>query len=52
MPNSASAMLVTHDIPSFYELLRKCIYNTSERISSSSKACVSPIICIFSPIRR
>ena len=55
MPYSASAMFVTHDIPSFYELLRKCIYNFSERISSSSnsiiKACLSPIIFIFSPIR-
>ena len=40
----------------FYELLRKCIYNFSERISSSSnsiiKACLSPIIFIFSPLRR
>ena len=56
MPYSASAMFVTHGIPSFYELLRKCIYNFSERISSSSnsiiKACLSPIIFIFSPIRR
>ena len=56
MPYSASAMFVTHGIPSFYELLSKCIYNFSERISSSSnsiiKACLSPIIFIFSPIRR
>ena len=56
MPYSASAMFVTHGILSFYELLRKCIYNFSERISSSSnsiiKACLSPIIFIFSPIRR
>ena len=56
MPYSASAMFVTHGIPSFYELLRKCIYNFSERISSSSnsiiKACLSPIIFIFSPTRR
>ena len=56
MPYSASAMFVTHGIPSFYELLRKCIYNFSERISGSrksiSKACLSPIIFIFSPIRR
>ena len=54
MPYSASAMFVTHGIPSFYELLSKCIYNFSERISSSSnsiiKACLSPIIYIFSPI--
>ena len=56
MPYSASAMFVTHGIPFFYELLRKCIYNFSERISSSSnsiiKACLSLIIFIFSPIRR
>ena len=56
MPYSASAMFVTHGIPSFYEQLRKCIYNFSERISSSSnsiiKACLSPIIFIFSPISR
>ena len=55
MPYSASAMFVTHGIPSFDELLSKCIYNYSERISSSSnsiiKACLSPIIFIFSPIR-
>ena len=30
MPYSASAMFVTHGISSFYELLRKCIYNFSE----------------------
>ena len=56
MPYSASAMFVTHGIPSFYELLRKCIYNFSERIISSSnsiiKACLSPIIFIFSAIGR
>ena len=56
MPYSASAMFVTHGIPSLYELLRKCIYNFSERIRSSRnfiiKTCLSPIICIFSPIRR
>ena len=27
MPYSASAMFVTHGIPSFYKLLRKCIYH-------------------------
>ena len=51
MPYSASAMFVTHGILSFYELLRKCIYNFSERISSSSnsiiKACLSPINIYF-----
>ena len=35
MPYSASEMFVTHGIPSFYELLRKFIYNFSERIRSS-----------------
>ena len=47
----ASEMFVTHGIPSFYELLRNCIYNFSERIRISSnsiiKACLSPIIFIF-----
>ena len=38
MTYSASAMFVAHGIPSFYELLRKCIYNFSERISSSSNS--------------
>ena len=56
MPYSASAMFVTHGIPSFYELLLKCIYNFSECISSSRnsiiKACLSPTLFIFSPIRR
>ena len=51
VPSSASAMFVTHGIPSFYELLRKCIYNFSERISRSKnfiiKAFLSPILCIF-----
>ena len=45
MPYSTIAMFLTHGIPSFYELLRKCIYNFSERFSSSSnsniKACLS-----------
>ena len=49
-----SAMFVTHGIPSIYALLRKCIYTFLERISNSSnsiiKACLSPIIFIFSPI--
>ena len=43
MPYSASAMFVTHGIPSLYELLRKCIYNFSERISSSSNSIINPI---------
>ena len=40
MPYSASAMIVTHGIPSFYELLRKCIHNFSERISSSRNSII------------
>ena len=48
MPYSASAIFVTHGIPFIYELLRKCIYNFSERISSSSNS----IICIFSPMHK
>ena len=42
-PYSASEMFVTHGIPSFFELLRKCIYSFKERIDHSSnkiiKAC-------------
>ena len=56
MPKSASAMFVTHGIPSFYKLLRNCIYNFSERITSSRNsiimACLSPVTFIFSHIRR
>ena len=37
------AMFVTLGIPSFYELLRKCIYNFSERISSSRNFIINPI---------
>ena len=48
---SAREMFVTHGIPSFYELLCKCVYNFSQRIRSSGnaiiKACLSPIIFIF-----
>ena len=53
-PYSASEMFVTHGIPSFFELLRKCIYSFKERIDHSSnkiiKACLSPIV--HSPIRQ
>ena len=37
-PYSASKMFVTHNIPSFYELLGKCrsIYSFRERISHSA----------------
>ena len=55
-PYSTSEMFVTHNISSFYELLRKCIYSFRERISHSAnkiiKACLSPIIFIHSPIRK
>ena len=55
-PYSASEMFVTHNIPSFYELLRKCVYSFRERISHSAnkiiKACLSPIVFIHSPIRQ
>ena len=30
MNYSACAMFITHDIPSFYELLCKCIYNVQQ----------------------
>ena len=53
-PYSASEMFVTYNIPSFYELPRKCIYSFRERISHSAnkiiKACLSPIVFIHSPI--
>ena len=55
-PYSASEMFVTHGIPPFFELLRKCIYSFKERIDHSSnkiiKACLSPIVFIHSPIRQ
>ena len=55
-PYSVSAMFVTHGIPSFFELLRKCIFNFSQRISLSSNsiitACMTPTVFIHSPIRQ
>ena len=55
-PYSASTMFVTHGIPSFFELLRKCIYNFSQRISLSSNsiivACLAPSVFIHSPVRQ
>ena len=40
-------MFVTHGIPSFFELLRKCVYNFSHQISLSSNsiimACRAPL---------
>ena len=46
MPYSASAMFVTHGIPSFYVLLRKYIYNFSERISSSRNSIIKTIMFV------
>ena len=55
-PYSASEMFVTHNIPSFYELLRKCIYSFRESISHSGnknlKACLSHIVYIHYPMRQ
>ena len=49
-------MFVTHGIPSFFELLRKCIYNFSHQISLSSNsiimACLAPSVFIPSPVRQ
>ena len=40
--------VVTNGIPSFFELLRKCIYNFSQQISLSSNsiimACLTPSV--------
>ena len=56
MPYSASEMFVSCGIPSFYELLRKCIFDLSERIGRNTnsiiEACLSPKVYIFSPIRQ
>ena len=53
---SASTMFVRHGIPSFFELLRKCIHNFLQRISWSSNsiiaACMTPTVFIHSPIRQ
>ena len=49
-------MFVTHGIPSFFELLRKCVYKFSRRISLSSNsiitACLAPSVFIHSPVRQ
>ena len=49
-------MFVTHGIPSFFELLRKCVHNCSQRISLSSNsiivACLAPSVFIHSPVRQ
>ena len=56
MPYSASEMFVSCGIPSFYELLRRCIFDFSERINRNAnsiiEACLSPKVYIFSPIRQ
>ena len=56
MPYSASEMFVSCGIPSFYELLCKCIFDFSERIGRNTnsiiEACLSPKVYIFSPIRQ
>ena len=55
-PYSANTMFVTHGIPTFLELLRKCSYNFFQRISLSSysiiTACLAPSMFIHSPIRQ
>ena len=54
MPYSASEMFVSCGIPSFYELLHKCIFDFSERISKNTnsiiEACVSPKYIFFLPL--
>ena len=56
MPYSASEMYASCGISSFYEILRKCIFDFSERISENTnsiiEACLSPKVYIFSPIRQ
>ena len=46
-------MFVTHGIPSFFELVRKCVYNFSQQISLRSNfittACLAPFVFIHSP---
>ena len=55
MSYSASEMFVSCGIPSFYELLRRCILDFSERIStrrninSRIEACLSSNVYIFLP---
>ena len=55
MPYSASELFVSCGIPSFYELLRECIFDFSERIGKNTnsiiEACLSPKVYIFSPIK-
>ena len=54
IPYSASEMFVSCGIPSFSELLCKCTFDFSERISKNTnsiiEACLSPKVYIFSPL--
>ena len=54
IPYSASEMFVSCDILSFYALLRKCIFDFSERISKNTHSiiepCLSPKVYIFLPL--
>ena len=56
MPYSVSEMFVSCGIPSFHELLRKCIFDFSERTSRNTnsviEACLSPKVYMFAPIRQ
>ena len=56
MPYSASELFVSCGVLSFYEVLRKCIFDFSERISKNTnsiiEACLSPKVYIFYPIRK
>ena len=50
MPYSASEMFVSCDIPPFYKLLRKCIFDFSERISRNTNSIIeacTPKVYIF-----
>jgi len=54
-PYSASAMFVTQQLPSFFELLRQCIFRFIKRIENSTNtfvsACNCPLLLMHSPIR-
>ena len=56
LKSSASEMFVSCGISSFYELLCKCIFDFSERISKNTisiiEAHLSPKVYIVSPIRQ
>ena len=51
---TVSEMFVSYGIPSFYDLLRKCIFNFSERMSRNTnsimEACQSTKVVIFLPL--